>query len=450
MRKSKKIIYLSLLFFVCLLLFSTKSQAATIKLNTSKNSVTVGDEFNVSVNLSGASVATLTTRITVDTSKVEYVSGPSNTNFSNGKVIYTWTDPTGGENPKTDGTIATFKFKAKTSGTANFSISGNFYTPDETAVNPNFSGTSVTIKEKETTSEKPTPTPTPTPTPPTTGGSGTTGGTTGNTGGTTNGSGTNQGTSNQGGTNQGGSSSSGNTQALSSNANLKELHLSVEGLSPAFQKTITRYNLIVGSNISQISVDAIPEETKARVQVGGNTNLKVGVNEIVIRVTAPDGKTNKIYTIEVTKTENPDLANANLETLAIENVTLDPEFNADVTSYNAIIGSEVENINILAIPQIEGASVQIIGADNIQFGDNIITINVIAKDGVTNKQYIVNLYKTTIEEENRDIMLINEDGNEQEVDKNKITVGQIIFTIIIAGSTVGAIYMLIRKYRREN
>lgn len=91
----KKIIYTILLFLLFLVLWSVTSNAAgSISLKPSKSNVTVGEEFNVSVNLSGASVATLTTRITVDTSKVEYVSGPSNTNFSNGRVIYTWTDPT--------------------------------------------------------------------------------------------------------------------------------------------------------------------------------------------------------------------------------------------------------------------------------------------------------------------------------------------------------------------
>lgn len=354
----KKKIYITIaaLLFL-LLLFSVRSNAAgSIRLSPSKTSVTVGDEFNVSVNLSGASVATLTSRITVDTSKVDYVSGPSNTNFSNGRVIYTWTDPTGGENPKTDGTIATFKFRAKATGTATFSVSGNFYTPDEKPVNPSFSGTSITIKEKEQ------PQPPVTPSPPSTGGEtggssgGTTGGTT--TGGSNKPSGSTGGTTNQGGS---------NTQNKSTNANLKELHLSVEGLSPAFQKTITRYNLIVGNDVSQIAVNAIPEDSNAKVSVTGNTNLKIGTNEIKITVTAQDEKTVKTYIIEVTKTENPELANANLENLAIENVTLEPEFSPDIISYNAVIGSSVESIHILAVPQIEGANIEITGADNIQF-----------------------------------------------------------------------------------
>lgn len=295
MKKIRKEIYFIILFVLCLILFSTKSQAAgNISLKASKSSVTVGDEFNISVNLSGPSVATLTTKVTIDTSKVDYVSGPSNTNFSGGRIIYTWTDPTGGANPKTDGTIATFKVRAKASGSASFSVSGDFYTPDEKPVNPSFSGTSVTIKEKESVPV----------TPPITDGSGT-GGTTGgaSTGGTTGGGTTSGGStggatgggSSQGTTNQGGNTNTGNTTAqnASKNANLKELHLNVEGLSPAFQKTITRYNLVVGDDVNQIAVNAIPEDSNAKVSVAGNTNLKSGVNEIKITVTARRWKDNQ-------------------------------------------------------------------------------------------------------------------------------------------------------------
>ncbi len=148
---------------------------------------------------------------------------------------------------------------------------------------------------------------------------------------------------------------------------MKELHLSVEGLSPAFQKTITRYNLIVGEDINQINVNAITEDSKASVSITGNTGLKIGANEIRITVTAQDKKTTKTYTIEVSKTQNPELANANLENLAIENVTLEPEFSPDIISYNAVVASDVEAIHLLAIPQIEGAKVEIMRGDTIQF-----------------------------------------------------------------------------------
>lgn len=59
--------------------------------------------------------------------------------FQAGRAIYTWTDPTGGDNPKTGGTIVTFKLKAKQAGKASFSVNGDFYSPDEKNINPIFS-----------------------------------------------------------------------------------------------------------------------------------------------------------------------------------------------------------------------------------------------------------------------------------------------------------------------
>ena len=97
------------------------------------------------------SAATLTIKINVDTSKVEYVSGPGNSNFVNGRVIYTWTDPNGGLSPITSGTVATFKFKAKSAGTASFFVSGEFYDSNENVISPSFSGTSVSLQEKSVT-----------------------------------------------------------------------------------------------------------------------------------------------------------------------------------------------------------------------------------------------------------------------------------------------------------
>ncbi len=300
----------------------------------------------------------------------------------------------GGDNPKTGGTIVTFKFKAKQAGKASFSVNGDFYSPDEKNINPSFSGTSVTIKEKEA--------------PPSSGG--TTGGTgSGNTGGSS--GGTSGGTS-SGGTSSGGNQtpnkpSGGSNTTTSKNANLKELHLDIEGLSPNFSKNTTNYNIVVPNDKNTINIKAIPEDSGAKVNITGNTNLKVGTNKITIKVTASDNKTTKTYTINVTKTDNPDLANASLENLAIENVTLEPEFNKDVFQYKAEVSSDTETLNILAIPQIEGATVNIQKPDKLAFGENTITIQVISKDNSNTQNYVITIYKKTIEEENAQIQPIN-------------------------------------------
>lgn len=73
MKKIK--IYFGILMFVLFIILSSKVNAVgSVTLSASKSTVTVGDEFSITVNLNGASAATLTTRISIDTSKVEYVS----------------------------------------------------------------------------------------------------------------------------------------------------------------------------------------------------------------------------------------------------------------------------------------------------------------------------------------------------------------------------------------
>lgn len=448
--KKIKIFFILIIFILLLLWSKNVSAVGTISLSTSKSTVEVGEEFSISVNLSGASVATLTTRVTVDTSKVDYVSGPSNSSFVNGRAIYTWTDPTGGENPKTSGTIATFKFKAKQAGNASFSVNGDFYSSEEEKVNPSFLGAVVTIKEKEVT-------------PPSNeennGNGNNSGGNTGagsgdgeGNGNTNNSGGSLGGTTNKpttGNNNSGGE----NTATVSQNANLQELHLNVEGLTPSFNKNTTNYNIVIDNTIKNISITAIPEDKNAKVSITGNTNLQVGINKILIKVTAQDNNTIKTYTINVTKTDNPDLANANLENLAIENVTLNPEFNEEVLQYTAEIESDINVLNILAVPKIEGATVSIQGNENIVFGENVITISVIAKDGVTKKDYIINLYKKTLQEENNQELLeletngINE-ANEMN-NKESIKIGSIVFSAIVLIGIGGIIFIIVRKYAKE-
>lgn len=445
--KRIKILLAIVIFFAIWLFIKPVQAAGTVSLSASKGNVTVGDEFSITVSLNGASAATLTSRITVDTSKVDYISGPGNSNISNGRVIYTWTDPNGGSSP-ISGNIATFKFRAKATGKASFGVSGDFFDANYANLKPSFSGTTVTVNQKPTPTPTPVPTPTPTPPPstptpipPAGGNNGS-----GNIGGGNN----NQPSNTNKPTIGGNTNNTGNT--ASNNANLKALHLNVEGLSPAFNKNTTTYYLTLADTINEIGVTAQTEEAGAKVSITGNTNLVIGMNTIRIVVTAPDNKTTKTYTIQVTKTDNPDNANANLLNLAIENVTLEPEFNADVMQYQIQVGSEQESLNILAVPQIEGASVVIEGKDNLQFGENTITIKVTAKDGITVKNYTITAYRRTLEEEQAEIMPINEEREKQPdiVEADKADKGIIIYSTIVLVSVSGVIYMIVRKYIKES
>lgn len=79
----------------------------------------------------------------------------------------------------------------------------------------------------------------------------------------------------------------------SSNNNLASLTVGGATLSPAFNAATTTYSCNVAANISTLVVTAKQADSKAKVAVAGNTNLKYGRNEIVVTVTAENGAVKK-------------------------------------------------------------------------------------------------------------------------------------------------------------
>ena len=421
-----KKLYISIFLFLNIIFISGMVQAASVNLSTSASSITVGNEFTVSANLSGASVASLSVRIGVDTSKVEYVSGPASSSFRNGTALYTWTDPQGGLSPLTGGTIVTFRFRAKAEGTANFSVSGSFYDANEQTITPSFSGTGISITPVPTVAPQPTVNSTPEPTIAPTQSPIVTQAPDNNINQTP------VPTQNTGNNYQG---------TISNNASLKEMRIDVEGITPKFSKNITSYSVVISNDINNIDVVAVPEENNAQVTISGNNNLIEGSNVITISVIAPDGKTRKNYIINVTKTANPDLANASLENLAIENVTLNPEFNSEIMNYTAEVEKEIENLNILAVPQRENARVTVNGGENLSFGENVINITVLAEDGVTEK-----IYTVVVNRKGEEVVenITEENVNEEQKETN--TIWKIVGVIVVLGIAGGIGYFLFSKY----
>lgn len=184
--------------------------------------------------------------------------------------------------------------------------------------------------------------------------------------------------------------------------------------------------------------------------------LKKGLNIIKIKVTSEDKTQNKEYTIQVTKTDNLESANTNLETLAIENTLLTPPFENRITQYNTQISNQITKLNILAIPENENSKIEIIGNDNLKEGNNQITIAVTATNGVSKRIYQINVYQRNKQEEEQyqkeqeenaeklkqayeieKLSTINEGGNSKELQKKKNR------TYIMTGSIIVAITMII-------
>ena len=219
--------------------------------------------------------------------------------------------------------------------------------------------------------------------------------------------------------------------------------MKIEGhkISPAFSKEINKYVLIVSKDVESLEITAVPENEEATVTVEGNKNLIMGLNKITVKVTAKDGEPVMEYIINVTKTENMEIANADLKELTFKNIDLKLMFDPDIIEYTIDVGENVEQIELLAKAVNSKATITITGNEKIKFGQNVITIKVLAEDGITEK-----IYTIIVNKEKGYVTAMIGGGVDMEEDTyviNKVLVGAIAgFTV-----TTGAVtYFMTESY----
>lgn len=335
----KKILFNIFIAFGLMLCF-TNVYAANASISANKTSATVGDTVTVTVTVNAA-----TWNVTVSGSASDKIVG-FNSDAEN------------------ETTTKQYSIDTSKAGTYTVTISGDV-TDGATDVNSNVSGSAViTVKEKQTTN-------------------------------TNNSS---SGSSSSGSSSSSSSSSNQTTYTKSSDATLKSLKLDIEGLSPSFNKNTYTYTLSVGSDVNSVNVTASTNSSKARYSVSGNTNLKNGDNTIYITVTAENGAT-RTYKIIVTKAENPELANAYLENIIVENAQFKTEFSRETLMYELEdVTSDVEKLDISVFPENKNATFEIKGNEALVVGANEIKIIVTAEDKVTTKEYTLTVNKLEVRE----------------------------------------------------
>lgn len=346
----KKIIYFVItVFMIILFSYPLKSRAlenATFYLQSDKDNVIIGDEFEVSLNLKGINTSVYSIEIFFDTTKLEFVSGPENSNVIGNKVKIVWYDTNGGTEAK-QGELEKLKFKSIAPGIADFDVNGEFFDENINLMQTDFENFQIEILEQDVAE----------------------------------------------GVNGRAIQNQNSTQ-------LKSLRLNVEGIVPDFETDIYDYSLTLPEQLKEIKdieVQTIAENENAKIEVSGNKNLKDGLNIINVVVTN-QGKSQE-YKIKVTKTQNLEMANTNLENLAIEYAILSPEFNEQITRYNTQVANEINQLNILAIPENEQGKVEILGNNNLNEGNNKVEIKVTAPNGFTQRIYEINVYKRNKQEE---------------------------------------------------
>lgn len=181
----------------------------------------------------------------------------------------------------------------------------------------------------------------------------------------------------------------------SNNNSLKSLTIENQDLQPAFSKDVTSYTLEVINDVTSLQIKAEAEDEKASVSVKGNEDLKIGENVVTISVSAENGDI-KIYEIKVTRKEKEALG---LEKLEIKDTDIAKKFKVDLFEYEIDI-ENLDKLEIEAIANREDAVVEILGNEDLQEGENTITIIVKAKDEEEKEEtvtYQITVNKTLVD-----------------------------------------------------
>ena len=189
------------------------------------------------------------------------------------------------------------------------------------------------------------------------------------------------------------------TRELSDDTKLSDLKvngITIDGFDP--DEVLYDYGT-VGNDVTSLDVIGIPENPRATVEVEGASDLRVGDNTITVTVTAEDGQSTGQYIIKVNREGS---SNNDLSSLEVEGYDLDPAFDKDETSYSITVPSDVDSITVNADADDDNATVEITGNDNLQPGENTVTVKVTAENG-DEKEYTITVTKEEEQEEDEKI-----------------------------------------------
>lgn len=236
------------------------------------------------------------------------------------------------------------------------------------------------------------------------------------------------------------------TTKKSSSANLSNLGIEPYDFS-GFKSGTTTYNATVPNDTTSVEVYATAKSSSAKVNGTGKKSLELGTNKIDVVVTAEDGTT-KTYTINITRREETEAnteivqeqySGDGLASLKIGDLTLSPNFDTTIYEYTVKYIGEETKLEITATATDPYYTIDIIGNENLQEGENIINILVSDPDDENVAAYQITVNKSLVDEEAI--------AREKEEQKRKIIIAGVVIAVIIA--IIIVIIAIIRHRRNQ-
>lgn len=427
-----KILKIWLLVSILMLSFSVNVNAG---VSSTDPSVQSGGDVTITIKSSELAYAY---KITLaDAGGLTFVSATSSAGQVNGSTA-------NGATTAGTKTLATYRFKAPTvTATKKYSVKFNVSVSTDGETYTNVTNTStVTVNATNNSGGS---------------NSGSGSGSTGTTGGNSGSSSSNSGS-------QSGNSGTNTPAKKSNNANLKDLGIKPNDFS-GFSKNPSKenWNATVPYNVEEVEVYAKKGHSAQTISGTGNKRLKEGSNKLEVVVTAEDG-TKKTYTINVVRNsadeemvpnvidENTEEKPEELRLTAISlqddlNLVLSPYFNSEIFDYTVEVESDLEKLELSGIPNVNGATVEISGNENLVAGENLITLTVKA-EGYDDVVYKITVNKKAAEEVEEEVEteLVVQETDE---DKSKLDVKTIIVSVAVALVIVAVILVIIIKVKKS-
>lgn len=263
--------------------------------------------------------------------------------------------------------------------------------------------------------------------------------------------------------------SGGNTPTATTKSNVATL--SNLGIRPndfsGFRANTFSYSVQVPNETTSIEVYANKGQAGQTISGTGTKSLKEGTNSFNVVVTAEDGKTQKTYTINVNRKakedkieepkepeepeentekenteEEPLLATFGLKELNIEGLELNPIFQSNVYEYRIELKEDLDKLDISTLGIKDEYDIEITGNENLQEGENVITIVVKGENEAETVAYQIIVNKT-IEKPEEPLS-----QEEQKWDMKKIIIlsvaGGLFFIVVVA-----IIVIKVRKSRED-
>ena len=206
---------------------------------------------------------------------------------------------------------------------------------------------------------------------------------------------------------------------------------------------ITDINSKINQTISITVKEKVPT-TSSKSNKNTTTNTQTSKKNSSTEKTVTTKKAEEPKKTEETKKEEEPQQEETylLQSLTIEGAELLPEFNSEVYDYTVKVADK-EQLNISAKANQDNLIVDIVGNENLQYGENTVTIHVKGQD---DKE--VTTYQLKIIKEKSELTLANE--RIQELEKLNTTLKTVIIALAILVIFLWIVSaMKIRKYKNE-